>query len=190
MSLFGCKPGKDPDFFDKVMAAGILSPGVARVGEVAREFVWDMKQAPGAAGENMTFKGLKNVTFTMEFYLVGDKDLTAWESWIELWDFDPTKTKPNPIDVLHPVLLERNVTVVAAKKITAPKQSKVGDNLWIGKIEAVEWRPPPKANVAKSPTGATTGISPTGATTGITSKSATDDLDREIRALTEQLKRP
>jgi hypothetical protein len=81
------------------------------------------------------------------------------------------------------------VTVVAAKKITAPKQSKVGDNLWIGKIEAIEWRPPPKANVAKSPTGATAG-SANASGAGVVPKAAIDELDVQIRSLTDQLKKP
>jgi len=180
MADLPASPDRDPQYFDRVLAAGVLSPGIARVGEIAREYTWDLKQAPGAAGENMTFKGLKNVVFSMEFLLLGNAQLQEWESWVSLWDFDPTKSQPRPINILHPLLYERQVSIVAPKKIWAPKQSRPGDNLWVAKIEAVEWRPPPKANVARSPTSASAG----------SSTDAPKDTARqqEIRRLTQQFK--
>lgn len=177
-------PGSLPEYYDKITAAGVPSPGVVRVQEVAREYVWDLKQAPGAAGENMTFKGLKNVQFSLEFQLLGDAQLEEWEAWITLWDFDPTKSAPQPLNVQHPLLEERAVTIVTAKKIYAPKQSRPGDNLWIAKIEAVEWRPPPKANVAKSPSSAKSG----GSESAAGGPPAETARQREIRELTQQFK--
>lgn len=184
MAELPASPDTQPEYFDRVLAAGVWSPGIARVQEVAREYTWDLKQAPGAAGENMTFKGLKNVTFSMEFLLLGNAQLTEWESWITLWDFDPTKQQPTPINVLHPLLYERRVSIVAAKKIYAPKQSRPGDNLWIAKIEAIEWRPPPRANVAKSPTATKSGSSEQAAG----GAPAETERQREIRQLTQEFK--
>ena len=177
-------PGSLPEYFDTILAAGVPSPGVVRVQDIAREYVWDMKQAPGAAGENMTFKGLKNVAFSLEFQLLGDAQLEEWESWIALWDFDPNKQQPTPVNVSHPLLEERRVSIVAAKKIYAPKQARPGDNLWIAKIEAVEWRPPPKANVAKSPQSTKSGSNEQ--TAG--GAPAETERQREIRRLTEEFK--
>lgn len=183
MALSGL-PGALPALYDKIVAAGVTSPGVVRVQEIAREYVWDMKQSPGAAGENMTFKGLKNVQFSLEFQLLGDPQLEEWEAWISLWDFDPTKSSPQPLNVQHPLLEERAVTIVTAKKIHAPKQARPGDNLWIAKIEAVEWRPPPKANVAKSPSSAKAG----GSESESGGPPAETARQREIRQLTEEFK--
>lgn len=177
-------PGQFPRIYDKVIAAGIESPGIARVSEVAREYVWDLKQAPGAAGENMTFKGLKNVQFSMEFHLLGDHQLLAWNIWGNLWDFQPTKTAPQPINVFHPLLADRGVQFVSPSKLYAPKQARPGDNLWIAKIEAIEWKPPPKANVAKSPNSAKSGSSES-ASGGPPAETA---RQREIRQLVQEFK--
>lgn len=178
-------PGQAPEAFNKIKAAGLESPGIVRIAEIAREYVWDLKQAPGAAGENMTFKGLKNAQFSMEFHLLGDVQLDEWASWVLLWDLDPVKVTPQPINVEHPLLWERNVTIVTAKKIYAPKQARPGDNLWIAKIEAVEWRPPPRANVAKSPTSAKAGKSES-ASGGPPAETA---RQQEIRKLTEEFQK-
>jgi len=185
MAALSVLPGAVPEYYDAIIAAGLPSPGVVRVQDVAREYTWDVKQAPGAAGENMTFKGIKNVVFSLEFQLLGDDQLQAWEAWVSLWDFDPTKTAPTPLTVSHPLLEERGVTVVAAKKIYAPRQARPGDNLWIAKIEATEWRPPPKANVSGSPKNAKNGAGES-ASGGPPAETA---RQREIRQLTEEFKR-
>lgn len=177
-------PGLLPKLYDKVWAAGVESPGIARVSEVAREYVWDLKQAPGASGENMTFKGLKNVQFSMEFQLLGDIELAMWGIWVSLWDFDPAKSAPQPVNVMHPLLQDRGVSFVSAKKVYAPKQARPGDNLWIAKIEATEWRPPPKANVARSPGSAKSGSSES-ASGGPPAETA---RQREIRQLIQEFK--
>lgn len=176
--------------FDKMWAAGVQSPGVVRIKEVAREYVWDMKQAPGAAGENMTFKGVKNVVTTLEFLLLGDPQIEEWESWVALWDLDPQKKEPSPVVVYHPLLEERGVFFMSPKKIHAPSQSRPGDNLWIAKIEAIEWKPPPAANVAKSPSSAQAGARTDG--TSAEAKAggppAETARQREIRELTQKFK--
>jgi len=145
-------PGSAPLVYDQVTANGIASPGVARItSDIAREYAWDRKQAPGAAGENMTFRGLNIVSFTIECQLWTDDLLTQWEAWAGLWEWDPIKQAATPVEVFHPLLAERGITVASATKIYAPKQARLGDNLWIGKIEALEWRPPPKKNATSSP---------------------------------------
>lgn len=148
-------PGSAPSVYDQVTANGIASPGVARVtSDVVREYAWDRKQAPGAAGENITFRGLKLVTFTIECQLWTDDLLSEWETWCGLWEWDPIKLAATPVEVFHPLLSERGVTVATATKIYAPKQSRPGDSLWIGKIEAMEWKPPPPKNATSSPKAA------------------------------------
>lgn len=183
-------PGWAPKGFDFMYAAGVKSPGVMRAREVAREYVWDLKQAPGAAGENMTFKGIKNVVTTLEFLLLGDPQIEEWESWIALWDFDPTKKAPSPVVVYHPLLEERGVFFMSAKKIWAPSQSRPGDNLWVAKIEAIEWKPPPSANVAKSPSTVTAGANSSGtsAEQAAGGPPAETARQREIRELTQKFK--
>ena len=143
-------PSVDPKAYDTIQANGIASPGVARITTpIAREYQWDRQFAMGGAGEFIRFKGIKVVEFTIEIQLIGDEALTAWESWVAQWDWDPVKRRATPVAVLHPLLSERGITKATAKKIHAPKQSRPGDNLWIGTIECYEWRPPPKRNVAK-----------------------------------------
>jgi hypothetical protein len=145
-------PGAAPLIYDQITANGVGSPGIARVSsDIAREYSWDRKQAPGAAGENITFRGLKLVSFTIECQLWTDALISEWETWCALWEWDPIKKKATPVEVFHPLLAERDVTIATATKIYAPKQSRPGDNLWIGKIEALEWKPPPRQNTTSSP---------------------------------------
>jgi len=175
-------PGVVPVLYDVLVSAGVTSPGVCSLTIGAREFVWDRKTAQGAKGENITFKNQKIVEFQAQFKLIGDDQLEAWEAWIALWDWDPIKQKPTPVDVLHPLLYERGVSLATATKIFPPTQDRKGDNLWTAKLEAIEWAPPPKKNVSGSPANANGG------------KSAADNAnaqrDKQIQGLLAQAQAP
>lgn len=175
-------PGVEPQAFDKVLVAGLPNPGIARVSDFCKEYTYDLKQAPGAAGENMTYKGVKNVSFSVECYLLGDQEVSDWVLWSYLWEIP--NGKPQAVEVSHPLLEARGVFTACALKVYSPKQSRPGDNLWIGKVEAVQWSPPPPANVSKSPTGAKAGGTE-GQAGGPPAETA---RQREIRELTQKFK--
>lgn len=174
-------PITNPEQFDKVIAAGIPNPGVASVTGAATLYKWDKKDGPGAAGANMTFRGLDLSEFKIEVQLWTAEQLDAWPAWADLWGWDPVKKKATPLEVVHPLLDERRIRTVAAKGV--PQLSNKGGSLWIGTIDCIEWRPPPKKNVAASPSSVKSGAA------GAAQPTAQDELDRQIAGLLEQAKK-
>jgi hypothetical protein len=171
-----------PEAYDVVLAAGVPSPGIATVKGASRIYKWDKKDGPGAAGANMTFRGLDIAELSIELQLWTPEHLELWGAWSAIWAWNPVKKQATPVTVEHPYLSDLGIFTLAAKAI--PQLDFKGGGMWLGRIECIEWRPPPKKNVASSPTKTQTA-------TGNAARAAPpvqDQLDQQIAALLQQAK--
>lgn len=142
-------PFYSPQLYDVLYAADQPNPGVAVVTGASTIYKWDKKDGPGAAGAFITFRGLDLAEFKIECKLWTPQHLEEWPYWSALWGWNPIKKTAQPLRVYHPLLDERGIQTVAAK--TVPQLTYQGGGLWKGEIDVIEWRPPPKKNVASTP---------------------------------------
>ena len=171
-----------PEAFDTVIVAGDYLPGLANVGKVKRTFKWDKKEAPGTAGDSITYRGIRIVDFVIE--------LTFWESeQIDEWDakrpgLEPVTGAIKALDVVHPVLERQKVRSVVVEEIVELYPADAG--AWKVQIGVTEYKPPPKANASGSPSGSKNS-SGKGSSAAPTAQS---EQEKEIARLLEEAKKP
>ncbi len=166
MPQFTADPLKQPGSWDVVFAAGIMSPGVARlIAGGGREYAWDIKQAPGTQGYLMTYRGWKageDITFRFTFYehpegspyqLSADSQIESfYDVWAPLWSYDARKFRPSPTTVYHPSLAANDIENLVCKRI-GPLETDDAGKWWIDQT-FYEFRPPVIIPTA-TPKGAT-----------------------------------
>lgn len=155
----------DPGVFDVVVAAGVMSPGVARLlSGGGREYNWDIKQAPGVQGYTMTYRGWKageDIVFRFEFFehpdgpgyaTAASQIQSFYDDWVPLWAIDARKIRPKPVDVQHPALAANDIQNLVCKRI-GPLETDGNMRWWIDQT-FLEFRPP-KLIPTETPKGAT-----------------------------------
>lgn len=179
MPQFTIDPLSSPGELDVIVAAGVQSPGVARLMSGGdRAYNWDIKQAPGVQGYVMTYRGWKGgdpIVFRFEFfnayYLKPDSNGVAqlastadaanqtqsqiqnfYEQWVPLFAIDARKIRPTPVEVYHPVLFANDIHAVVCQKI-GPLQTD-GNMRWWVDMTFLEYRPP-RLIPTSTPQGAT-----------------------------------
>jgi hypothetical protein len=151
----GNGPISDPGSWDYVLLAGKRSPGVIPPGGVDfhRVFEWDKKKGKGTIGATPTFTGKPPAEGTITFHFWADSHFRAWDSFVAMFDYDPTKKEPTALDVDHPELRRLKIKSLIVEKIGTIKD--VGDGKWEVKIDCFEYTPPPKisGNAVATPKG-------------------------------------
>lgn len=171
-----------PEAFDIVILAGLTLPGLADVGKVSRKFKWDKKEAPGTAGDSITYRGIRLVELVIE--------LTFWtQEQIDEWDalrpgIEPVAGNVKALDVIHPVLERQKVRALVVSEIVELFPKLQGG--WGVQIGVDEYKPPPKANASGSPDGSK-GSSGTGSNAAPTAQS---EQEKEIARLLAIAKQP
>jgi hypothetical protein len=131
MPQFTVDPLLQPGAWDVLDAAGVISPGVARlIAGGGREYVWDIRQAPGTQGYVMTYRGWKageDITFRFTFfehpqgstYQVSfyNQVQSFYDVWVPLWALDARKLLPQPTAVYHPSLAANDIENLVCKRI-------------------------------------------------------------------------
>lgn len=141
MPQFTADPLTQPGQWDVLNAAGVQSPGVARlIAGGGREYVWDIKQAPGTQGYVMTYRGWKggeDITFRFTFferhdappYVIAMSQVQSfYDIWAPLWAYDAFKLRPNPTAVYHPALAANDIQNLVCKRIGALEND--GKGMW------------------------------------------------------------
>lgn len=170
MVLSLLNPIDDPRAFDSVVIKGKASPGLALVGDVSREYEWDVKVGKGAFGSTTTFTGRVPAKFIVTFTLWTQDHFSEWEDFVSSMKYDPTKIKYNPetlfvsgvtpVDIFHPVLVNLDINSVVIQKISGLVHK--GRGVYTATIDFLEYYPPPKISVVATPAGSTPidGLSP------------------------------
>ena len=163
MVLSLLNPIDDPRAFDSVIVKGRESPGLAQVGDVSREYEWDVKVGKGAFGSTTTFTGRVPAKFSVTFTLWTQQHFSEWEDFVSSLKYDPTKIKYNPdtlyvsgvsaVDIFHPVLVNLDINSVVVQKISGLTHK--GRGVYTATIDFLEYYPPPKLSVVATPAGST-----------------------------------
>lgn len=163
MVLSLLNPIDDPRAFDSVIVKGRESPGLAQVGDVSREYEWDVKVGKGAFGSTTTFTGRVPARFAVTFTLWTQDHFSQWEDFVSSLKYDPTKIKYNPdtlyvsgvsaVDIFHPVLVNLDINSVVVQKISGLVHK--GRGVYTATIDFLEYYPPPKLSVVATPAGST-----------------------------------
>lgn len=173
------KPIENPGAFDVLVAGGVTSPGLFKLGggSAARKFKVDIRDPNGVQGAVITVRGW-NATDGIKgtFYFWTDEQIAKFYS-----DFLPVfinaQTKnPKPVEASHPALAANDITKILLKQYGDLKSE--GGSLWTVDCEWVEWRVGKKIPV-QTPTAATGDLSEIGQT-----KSAVKGLFKEQLAIT------
>ena len=156
-------PIENPDAYDVVTIAGIDSPGLAQVGDVSREYEWDVKVGKGAFGSTTTFTGRVPAEFSVLFTLWKSAHFGQWSRFVKRLKYDPTKIRYNietrwvsgvdAVGIYHPSLAQLDIKSVVIKKING--LSHKGKGVYEASIEFLEWFPPPKISVVATPASST-----------------------------------
>lgn len=163
-------PIDHPEVWDRVVVAGVASPGYCKIKQHARKNEWDIKRGKGAKGATITYVQRPPMQFTIEFYAGyydisgagGPSDFAAWDAFLPLLQYDPTKKTPQAIDIYHPALADVDLSSVVTESIGGWEDA--GDNLFKREIAFLEYFPPPARSAVGGPTGsksATPGNGPT-----------------------------
>lgn len=172
-------PNENP--FDTVILGGDYLPGLASVGKPKRVWKWDKKEAPGTAGDSITYRGSRLVDFVIK--------LTFWEpEQVDEWDSKSPGLIPDgkkALDIIHPTTDRLKVRSVVIAEIVELYPN--GDGSWSVEIGVDEYKPPPKVNATSTPKG-----SSSNAASKPTDKSPTakTEQEKEIARLLEEAKKP
>lgn len=187
MAALQFNPLRNPEAFDKLVAAGISNPGLFQlVDGGGRPFKWDIKDVAGAQGATETYRGWRpseGIHARFVFWTAEQID-EFFTTYLPLFEIDGTKTSATPVAVQHPVLNANNIFAVVAKEIGPLVDVERGKQLWSVTLELIEFRPAKKANVTKTPDKA----SEDG--TGKREPSPQDAQDQEIAALLAEANKP
>ena len=191
MVLSLLNPIDDPRAFDSVIIKGRESPGLAQVGDVSREYEWDVKVGKGAFGSTTTFTGRVPAKFSVTFTLWTQDHFSEWEDFVGMLKYDPTKIKYNPdtlyvsgvsaVDIFHPVLVNLDINSVVVQKISGLVHK--GRGVYTATIDFLEYYPPPKISVVATPAGSTP-------IDGLAPDPKQQALEAQVAALTAEAAKP
>ncbi len=185
-------PLEFPQYWDTVIVGNVPSPGLARCKEWKRIHTWDVKKGKGTLGAKLTFTEKPPAEGQIEFLIwddgsmnygpFGGDQFSAWDSFVALLKYDPTKKTADAIAIYHPSLDFIDVTSVVTTKIGNPVQVIEGDTLYSITVDFIEDYPTPAKNATSNPVSPTTTVGPpTG--TGNPPPDAPDALQQQIQQL-------
>lgn len=169
-----------PEVWDAIIIGGRASPGVCTVEGSARNFKWDEKEGPGAAGATHTYRGDRPSHFKVKIKLWLAEHFDDWDSFREALRPDPKKGI-KALDVLHPALEDNGIRAVVVESIGEVKHE--GGGLYAVELGLVEYRPPPKANASGTPKGASSSSKGGSDGKGTAPPSAKTEQEKEIERL-------
>ena len=139
-----------PSTWDVIQIAGITSPGIVRLSGFDRKFVWDKKRGKGAQGVDLSYVGKDIAQGRFVFEAWTEAHFEAWETFIPLFKYDPTRETLEAVEVWNPLLSDVDITQIVVESI-GPFEHQ-GAGLWRRAVNVLEWKPPPKAAAVATPT--------------------------------------
>lgn len=154
MSLAGSDPfSAPPQSWDVVVVGGVTSPGICKLTECVRKHEWDIKKGKGSLGAEITFVQRPPAEVLLEFYLWQADHFAAWDTFVPLFKYDPTRKTVQAVDIYHPSLADIDLTSVVTEEIGAITHE--GGGYYRRTVKLLEYFPPPNANATGTPSGST-----------------------------------
>ncbi len=146
-------PITDPVGCDVVVIGGVVSPGLAEIGDFKTKREFDVKKGKGTFGSTITFVGRPPSTGSIKFFLWEAAHFDAWSTFRAQFKFDPTKKAIQAIDIFHPSLTEIDMNSFVCEGIGGWKHE--GKGLYSITVDLLEYFPPPPKNATGTPSGST-----------------------------------
>lgn len=127
--------------WDEATIEGKLIPGLVRV-EPKRGVKYDVKEAPGATGAKVTFKGYGAATFKLVVRMWTPEQEAAFDADIlPLIEPTPGKDSPKGYSFIHPATAKRKIDGILVEDVEGPKIDNDAQFVeW--SIDAFEYRKP------------------------------------------------
>jgi hypothetical protein len=177
-----------PNKWDKVQIGSAFSPGLATVNEFKRKWVWDEKNVKGGQGANLTYTGKKLTRGTIDFLLLAGPvpsapgtyytDLSDWQTFSQLFQYDPTKAAATAIQIYHPSLAMIGLKAVICEDVGNPTRITIG--LYKVVVSLIEYAPPPATSAVSTPSAAVAKAPGANAPPGTQQDSAEAALQKQI----------
>ena len=182
MSALGpTNPIDNPQLWDVVIISGVQAPGIVEPFEFKRQHDWDVKRGKGTVGGTVTFVQKPPAEGSIKFLLWTPEQFAAWDNFLPLLKYDPTKKTVTAVDIYHPSLDAIDVSSVVTTKIGNIIHE--GKQLYSVTVDFLEYFPPPNAPAVGTPTSAT-GTNPNPPTGN--NPNANDEYQAQIAALLKQ----
>lgn len=169
-------PLATPDLYDYIVLAGKKSPGLCDVSGASTPRDWDVRKGYGLSGATVVYTGDGLAKFTVRLLLWEEAQFDAWDVWRALVKKTPAGTKPKAQDISHPFLAELGITSAVVEDELQWVQVEPG--LFAKDIKFLQFRGKPAASLGK----------PTGSAAKPDQPTAQSAADKQIEALTAQLK--
>jgi hypothetical protein len=171
-----------PSTWDVIQLEGVTCPGTVRISGFDRKFVWDKKKGKGAQGVSLTYVAKDICQGRLEFQVWTEAHFEAWETFIPLFKYDPTRQNLQAVTIWNPLLSDVDITQIVVESI-GPFEHQ-GAGLWTREVNVIEWAPPPKAAAIATPTTAQAGRN--GPTVNPQAPAPTDPQQLKIQQLVTQ----
>jgi hypothetical protein len=158
-------PIANPEAYDRVTIGGVTW-GLCKVNGWGRKHEFDVKKGKGTIGSTITFVGRPPAKGTIKFYLYRagadtGHDVDDWQRWDQEFapalQYDPTKTKVQPVDIYSPFLARLRITSVVTESIGTEEDE--GGKKWFIPVDFLEFFPAPAASAVSTPDGSKGGFS-------------------------------
>jgi hypothetical protein len=187
MSALGSSnPLDSPQAWDVVVISGVTCPGIVEMGEWKRQHDFDVKKGKGTVGGTVTFVQKPPAEGTIKFLLWTAEQFAAWDTFLPLLKYDPTKKTVSAVDIYHPALDAIDVSSVVTTKIGNVVHE--GKQLYSISVDFLEYFPPPNASAVSTPTQANG--SPPAFTRNGNAANAQSGYEAEIAALLNKAQQP
>ncbi len=191
MSALGqLNPLDNPQVWDVVVISGVTSPGVIKEGSLGdwkRTHDFDVKKGKGTLGATVTFTNKPPAEGTITFMLWLAEHFAAWDAFLPLLKYDPTKKTVTAVDIYHPALDAIDVSSVVCTKIGNLVHE--GKQLYSITVDFLEYFPTPAQSAVSTPNG-TSGTPPPPGAPGNPPPNAGTAEEQEIAQLLAQATAP
>src|SRR5262249_5426830 len=142
-----------------------------------------------ALGATVTFTQRPPAKFSITFKLWTAAHFTAWDSFLPLLKYDPTKKSVQAVEIYHPSLADIDIYTVVTESIG--NYVHQSEQLYTRTGSFLESFPPPKASAVSTPSGAKTASNGGGnGGAGTQTPDAQDAQQKEIADLLKQAQAP
>lgn len=179
-------PFENPQVWDVIRVGQVVSPGLCDVGEFLRSYGYDIKKGKGMAGAKLTLTTKPPTEGSFELIIWTPAQARAWDKFLPLLDYDPSKTTAKAIDIYHPALADIGVKSIVVKDIGSWMHK--GKGKYSRKLAVIEYFPESKKNVTSSPNGSKS--TQRGTTPGAQPDPIADAKQREIARLLAEAAKP
>jgi hypothetical protein len=159
-ALATVNPIDNPSLWDTVILGGnIQSPGYCTWSGWKRMNQWDKKRGKGIRGSTQTLAQQPEASGEFVFHLwdngtlqTGHNHFAEWDNFVTLLSYDPTKTKPQAVNIAHPALATMVPPITSVVIEEVGPLTHEGDGMYTITVKMSEFFPAPPQNAVATPT--------------------------------------